>query len=131
MGKIEHLIIEKHGISKIETILERVKDFDDCTFIAINQKEGAAIIYQTDKKPITADHMNGEGEILTRYKTICALRKDLDHLSYWLISLPLLLKEIEVQKLREQLDLKILPRSGKKATQLKQLISQMSAIIEG
>nr|WP_314367313.1 hypothetical protein [uncultured Acinetobacter sp.] len=128
---IERKIIERHGISKIEDILEKVSAFDDCTFIAINQKEVSAIVYQSDKRPIMADHMNGDGARATRYKNITELRKDLDDLSYWLVNLLLLKKEIELQKLREQLELKVLPSEGKKIKQLKQLCNQMSEIIEG
>lgn len=127
---IEQQIINTHGIAKVEDILEKVKTFDECTFIAINQKEGAAIVYQIDKKPITADHLNGEGAKPTRYKNISVLRKDVEALSYWLVNLPILLKEIEVQKLREQLDCKVLPKEGKKIKELKKLLKQMNAVIE-
>lgn len=127
---IEQLIIDKHGISKIEVILEKVKTFDDCTFIAINQKEVSAIVYQTDKRPITADRLTGEGASPSRYKDICSLKTDLDELSYWLVSLPLLLKEIELHKLREQLALKVLPKEGEKIKRLKELMNQVNAVLE-
>lgn len=127
---IERLIIDTHGISKIEAILEKVKDFDDCTFIAINQKEVSAIVYQTDKRPITSDRLNGEGFLPSRYKDICSLKSDLDELSYWLVNLPLLLKEIELHKLREQLALLVLPKEGEKIKKLKKLMNQMKAVLE-
>lgn len=128
---IEEKIVERHGVAKIEVILERVKDFDDCTFIAINQKEAAAIVFQTDTKPMTSDHLTGEGPKTTRYKQFSELKNDLAHLDYWLVSLPLLKKEIECQKLRQQLALIVLPSEGKKLKKLKQKIAELSEIIEG
>lgn len=127
---IERLIIDTHGISKIEAILEKIKGFDDCTFIAINQKEVSAIVYQTDKRPITSDRLNGEGFLSTRYKDISSLKSDLDDLSYWLVHLPLLLKEIELHKLREQLALKVLPKEGEKIKELRKLMKQLNAVLE-
>lgn len=128
---IEEKIVKKHGVAKIESILERIKDFDDCTFIAINQKEAAAIVYQTDIKPMTSDHLSGEGPKATRYKQFSELKTDLAHLDYWLVSLPLLKKEIECQKLRQQLALIELPNEGKKLKALKQKLAELSEIIEG
>ncbi|EPJ5900430.1 hypothetical protein KE003_003397, partial [Acinetobacter baumannii] len=93
---LEKNLIELLGVSAINSVLNKLQEKTDSTYIAFHKHQATAIIYDTSERIIKADFQDGRGFIHTRYKSINTLISDLAISNYTLVNAKVLSLELKL-----------------------------------
>ena len=104
MKDLEKIILDMHGVRKTKALLKHIPK--GATKIAVNLYKCGSIFYKEKDHKIYVDYLIGQKWQLAQHTDFISLSESLQAISFVLVDIALLKKEIELRGYEDNVDLK-------------------------
>lgn len=97
---MEELIIKSFGADQIAQMLKEIENHSEVQFVAVHRYRGGVLLYGQKDKNILCNYLDDKGYVVTAYKSIDALKSDLQVMGYYFADISLLKCKLELYELK-------------------------------